>query len=571
MWKLIFIFLLILENSILANITNKTDMLNRIEKRIYNKIAKNILLNNDKLLADNYLANTSDCWVADNGDGTYSNPIIYADYSDPDVVRVDNNYYMTASSFSSIPGLPILHSKDLVNWKLIGHALEEYPDKEFNIPQHGKGVWAPSIRHQNNCFYIYWGDPDNGIYMVRSKSITGPWEKPVLVLPGKGIIDPCPFWDNDGQAYIVHAWAASRAGVKSLLTLRKMNTEGTKVEHKGKHVFDGNDNHPTIEGPKLYKRNGYYYILAPAGGVKTGWQVALRSKNIYGPYEEKIVLEQGSTNINGPHQGGWVESLSGQSWFIHFQDCEAYGRITHLQPVKWQNDWPMMGQYNVENGKNEPVLTFKKPDTCQESQVLGPVTDDEFNTDSLGMQWQWQANPQLTWYALLPQTKYLRLFPHPLAEDNGTIRDAGNVLGQKFPAPEFSATTKLTFEPKGEGKYAGLTVMGKSYAYLAITEKDGQMVLSQVMCNDAHKGGEEEVIEEVSIPSNTVYLKVDVTEPDAECCFSYSMDGEEFSAIGKTLTATPNIWIGAKVGIFCVRSFTSRPGGHADFDWFRIE
>jgi beta-xylosidase len=219
--------------------------------------------------------------------GTYTNPILHLDYSDPDVVRVGEDYYMTASSFTCIPGLPILHSKDMVNWKLIGHALDRYPDTSFDRPQPGKGLWAPSIRYHNKFFYIYWGDPDNGIYMVRSKEITGPWEAPVLVLAGKGLIDPCPFWEQDGQPYLIHAWAASRAGVNSLLTLYKMNKEGTKVdESSGKHVFDGNNHHITIEGPKFYKRNGYYYIFAPAGGVKYGWQVALRSRNIYGPYED---------------------------------------------------------------------------------------------------------------------------------------------------------------------------------------------------------------------------------------------------------------------------------------------
>ena len=555
----------------MADITNKTELLNRIEKRVYNRIAKNILLNDTNSEIDCYLQNTSECWIADNGNGTYTNPIIYADYSDPDVIRVDNDYYMTASSFSSIPGLPILHSKDLVNWKLIGYALGKYPDDTFDRPQHGKGVWAPSIRHQNSYFYIYWGDPDNGVYMVRSQSIHGPWEQPVLVLPGKGIIDPCPFWDSDGQAYLIHAWAASRAGVKSLLTLRKMNSDGTAVEHTGKHVFDGNDHHPTIEGPKLYKRNGYYYVLAPAGGVKSGWQVALRSKNIYGPYEEKIVLEQGSTSVNGPHQGGWVDTSTGQSWFIHFQDCESYGRIIHLQPMNWQNDWPLMGRYNAENGKQEPVLTYAKPETSNESKSIGPLTNDEFDSDNLGLQWQWQANPKLTWFGLLPKTKYLRLFSHPLDVESGSLRNAGNILLQKFPAPDFTATTKMTFTPKGNGKCAGLTIMGNSYASLYLTEKDGQMILTQAVCKDAHKGNTEQIIAEANITSNTVYLQVEVNSPNAECIFSYSLDGERYLQIGDNFIATPNAWIGAKVGIFCVRNNESSPGGHADFDWFRID
>ncbi|HRV56343.1 MAG TPA: glycoside hydrolase 43 family protein, partial [Mangrovimonas sp.] len=266
-------------------------------------------------------AQTSQVWVADQGDGTYKNPVLYADYSDPDVVRVGDDFYMTASSFTAVPGLPILHSKDLVNWELINHAVQEIvPIPVFNVPQHGNGIWAPSIRYHHDEFYIYWGDPDFGIYMVKTKNPYGDWEKPVLVMEGKGLIDPCPFWDEDGKAYLVHAYAGSRASVKSILVINKMNPEGTKVLDKGKVVFDGHDAHPTVEGPKFYKRSGYYYIFAPAGGVATGWQLVLRSKNIYGPYEEKVVLEQGSTNINGPHQGAWLDSPNGEDWFVHFQD-----------------------------------------------------------------------------------------------------------------------------------------------------------------------------------------------------------------------------------------------------------
>ena len=220
----------------------------------------------------------SEVWIADQGDGTYKNPIIHADYSDPDVVQWGDDYFMTSSSFNAAPGLPILHSKDLVNWELVNYALpKQVPIKHFNTPQHGNGVWAPSIRVHNNELYIYWGDPDFGIYMVKTDDPFGNWEEPVLMMEAKGAIDPSPLWDEDGKAYLVHAWAGSRAGVKSILTVHKMNAEGTKVLDYGRHVFDGHENHPTVEGSKFYKRNGYYYIFAPAGGVSTGWQLVLRS------------------------------------------------------------------------------------------------------------------------------------------------------------------------------------------------------------------------------------------------------------------------------------------------------
>jgi len=212
-------------------------------------------------------------WIPDNGDGTYTNPIIDADYSDPDVIRVNDDFYMTSSSFSHFPGLPILYSKDLVNWRIIGHAVQNYPYEIFNKPQHGNGIWAPSIRYHDGQFYIYFGDPDNGVFMTKTKNPAGLWEPLKLIRSAKGWIDVCPFWDNDGNAYIIHAWANSRSGIKSILTVNKMSSDGTKILDDGITVFDGHAKHPTIEGPKLYKRNGYYYIFAPAGGVKTGWQL----------------------------------------------------------------------------------------------------------------------------------------------------------------------------------------------------------------------------------------------------------------------------------------------------------
>jgi beta-xylosidase len=278
-------------------------------------------------------AQTSAVWVADQGDGTYKNPVINADYSDPDVIRVGSNYYMVASSFNCMPGLPILKSSDLVNWKLVNHALKKLePAAVYDLPQHGKGVWAPAIRFHAGEYYIYYPDPDYGIFMVKTKDPLGIWEKPVLVLPGKGIIDPCPFWNDDGKAYLATGWAGSRAGINSLLTIYRMNARGTQVTDNGKHVFDGHDDNHTVEGPKLYKRNGFYYLFAPAGGGATGWQLVMRSKDIYGPYAYKVVMDQGKTLVNGPHQGALVDTQTGESWFLHFQDKGAYGRVVHLHP-----------------------------------------------------------------------------------------------------------------------------------------------------------------------------------------------------------------------------------------------
>ena len=457
----------------------------------------------------------SKVWVADNGDGTYKNPIIFADYSDPDAIRVGNDYYLTASSFNYMPGLPILHSKDLVNWKLINHAIKrQSPDSIYDKPQHGKGIWAPAIRFHAGEFYIYYPDPDYGIYMVKTKHITGEWDKPVLVLKAKGVIDPCPLWNDDGKAYLVTAWAGSRAGINSLLTVYQLNTIGTRVIDDGKHVFDGHDNQRTIEGPKFYKRNGYYYIFAPAGGVSTGWQLVLRSKNIYGPYEQKIVMDQGNTKVNGPHQGALVETPGGESWFIHFQDKGAYGRILHLEPVKWNNNWPVIGNDKNSNAKGEPVTVYKKPNVGKRYPINTPIESDEFNTDTLGLQWQWQANPQISWYALIRGSDFLRLFAIPEPKDAVNLWETPNILSQKFSGPDFSAITKVKYSAdvnNWQGKKAGLIILGNDYSYIAISKNEKGYFVNQIICKNAGDNTSEEVIDEQPVSSSLVYLKVTVS------------------------------------------------------------
>ena len=518
-------------------------------------------------------SNVPGTWVPDNGDGTYSNPVLHADYSDPDAIRVGDDFYMVSSSFEDIPGLPILHSKDLVNWQLIAYALQRQPPYEYyNTPHHGAGVWAPAIRYHNGEFYIYFPDPDFGIYLVKAKRAEGPWSEPVLVEAGKGLIDPCPLWDTDGKTYLVHAYAGSRAGIKSIIVIKQMNAVGTKVLDAGKLVYDGHIDDPTIEGPKFYKRNNWYYIFAPAGGVSTGWQLVLRSKEIYGPYERKIVMDQGSTAINGPHQGAWVNTQTGEDWFLHFQDKGAYGRIVHLQPMKWVNDWPVIGADKNGDGKGEPVLTHLKPNTGKNHPMVTPCEGDEFNDREMGLQWQWMGNPKATWSFLNPPAGLLRLYSDR-ADTISNLWFKPNVLLQKFPAEAFAATTLLNFTPNTKlvGEKAGITIMGMSYAALYLeSNKDGiQLVFGSCKNADAGELETTTVINKLSAPK--VYLQVTVTA-GAKCRFSYSYDGAAFVNAGEEFTAVVGKWKGAKTGIFCVRdTAVSNDAGYADYDWFRMQ
>lgn len=511
-------------------------------------------------------ASAAEPWVADLGNGTYQNPILHADYSDPDVVRVGDDYWMTSSSFSHAPALPILHSKDLVNWQLVNHALPRLvPEAVFATPQHGKGVWAPSIRHHAGKFWIYYPDPDFGIYVITATDPAGKWSEPVLVKGGRGLIDPCPLWDDDGRVYLIHGWAKSRAMVGNVLTVLELSADGTQVIDDFGYVINGDKlpNYRTLEGPKFLKRDGWYYVFAPAGGVAPGWQSVFRSKSVRGPYEDRIVLAQGNTAINGPHQGALVDTPAGEEWFIHFQDKEAYGRIVHLQPVIWKDGWPLMGT-GVTTGaiKGEPVLTHKKP-ALPPQPIAVPPTSDDFAAPTLGLQWQWQANPGKNWVSLAAKPGALRLYAQPEPAP-GNLYAAPYLLMQKFPALEFIATTELAAPNVAAGEtaaaQAGLIVFGFDYAWIGV--RNGQLVqVTTLKASETPK-----VTEHVLMPkvSGNVQLRVTVAA-GGKSQFSYSLDGKTFTPAGDVFTAREARWVGAKVGVFAAGE-----KGHADFTDFMV-
>ena len=526
----------------------------------------------------------SQVWSPDNGDGTYTNPVINADYSDPDVCvgPSGEDYYMTASSFQCVPGLPILHSKDLVNWEIVGYALKELYEgdtkliEHFSIPQHGAGVWAPSIRYHDGEYYIYWGDPDYGVYMVKTRggNPAGQWEAPVCVIRGQGYIDTTPLWDDDGRCYLVNGWANSRAKFASVLTVRELSADGTKAIGQPVIVFDGNGTeNRTCEGPKFYKRDGWYWILCPAGGVPTGFQLAMRSKSPYGPYEHKIVLAQGKTDINGPHQGGWVHTKYGEDWFLHFQDKEAYGRVVHLNPVDWNSGWPIMGK------KGEPVTTFPKP-KASSTLIVNPVESDEFNSPEIGKQWQWQANYDEK-FGVPTAFGTFRIYTHKLAEDWKSLWLVPNMLLQKTPADKFTVTTKLRFTSKADGQFGGLIMMGLDYAALVVRRTSDKFELVQMTCKAADKGkAQTETVIATLEPTakdkidykpgihEDIYLQLTVN--DSKVRFAYSLSNKKWIECGDEFQMKEGKWIGAKFGFVAAETDAKADRGWIDADWIRV-
>ena len=564
--------------------------------------------------------NQSQVWCPDNGDGTYTNPVINADYSDPDVCvgPSGEDYYMTASSFQCTPGLPILHSRDLVNWTIVNHAIGNLYEgdskllEHFKTPQHGNGVWAPSIRYHDGQYYIYWGDPDNGVYMVKTVNgdPAGEWTKPHCVIRGAGYIDTTPLWDDDGRCYMVNGWANSRTKYASVLTVREMSADGMRPIGQPVIVFDGNGTeNRTCEGPKFYKRDGWYWIMCPAGGVPEGFQLAMRSKSPYGPYEHKIVLAQGKTNINGPHQGGWVHTKYGEDWFLHFQDKEAYGRVVHLNPVDWSTGWPIMGK------KGEPVTTFRKPKVSEElrvkseklkvkgSKVPGSKPEailhsslftlhssDEFNSSELGLQWQWHANYDEKFGTATAFGTY-RIYTYKLSEGWKNFWEVPNMLLQKTPADEFTVTTKVRFTSKADGQFGGLIMMGLDYSALVVKRVGKEFQLVQMTCLQADKGkpqtetvlatlkptAEDKIDYKPGIHED-IYLQLRVTNAQAGAAhggdpivhFAYSLNGKKFTDCGEDFKMKQGKWIGAKFGYISAETDAKADRGWLDADWIKV-
>ena len=556
---------------------------------------------------------------------TYRNPVLTMDFSDPDVcLGHDGRFYMTASSFGGLPGLPILASDDLVNWSYVGYALRRHPWEEDSWregrPEHGNAVWAPSIRYRSRIvktpvengfsfeekheYIIYWGDPDRGAYRVSAPSPEGPWSEPRLVIEAKGLIDTCPLYDDDGRVYLVNGWAQSRAGMNSVLTVRELDADETHAISDPVLVYDGvPEGNFTTEGPKFYKRNGEYWLMFPAGGVPTGWQVAARAKSPFGPYEAKTVMAQGKSKINGPHQGAWVSTRHGEDWFVHFSDRDAYGRIVYLEPMKWlENGWPVIGIDDDGDGCGDPVEEYAMPKGGKlGEQKVYPQLDDEFDTPRLGLQWQYLGKSRAD--VGFPTTKgFFRLYSTPVVP-TGSKSFSGvsfdntwntpNLLVQKFPAFNFTATMKAQVGAKQDAEESGLLVQGMDYARVGLKSNGDNFDVVFTECHGADKGKSEKQKVVASVKADIVgagirtakvkdvWFKVEVRQGEIPpkglcgapmCTFSYSLDGSKWIEVNakSPFKAREGKWIGATVGLYALSDPDCKDRGWIDADWFRV-
>ncbi|MDR2384893.1 MAG: glycoside hydrolase 43 family protein [Tannerella sp.] len=482
------------------------------------------------------------CW-GDQGNGMYANPILNADYSDPDVIRVGTKYYMVASDFHFM-GMQVLESEDMVNWRIITQIYKCLDFKGWNENErYAGGSWAPAIRFHDGKFWVFFCTPDEGLFMTNAESPAGPWTPLHLVKAVPKWEDPCPFWDEDGKAYL----GRSIYGAGPII-IHQMSYDGKQLLDSGITVYKG----PVAEGTKILKKDGYYYLSIPEGGVERGWQTILRSKSIYGPYEKKVVLEQGSTSINGPHQGAIVDTPEGKWWFYHFQHAGTIGRVVHLQPMYWHDEWPVIGVDIDRNGTGEPVYVWKKP--ISSTEVFYPQTDDNFDMPELGLQWQWNHNPADEAWSLSLKKGSLTLE----ALTSTTFRLARNTLTQKIMGYESEATVEVDISEMVDGQRCGLVCMGGENKMLGIRKING--ALSLYFSDDAIE------IAIASIKKKKIYLRVSIDIPDSKFIYSYSLDNKNYLKCGETFYMKFGYWKGARIGLYCYN--IEKKSGLAIFDSF---
>ena len=491
-------------------------------------------------------------WTADNGDGTFKNPLLWGDWADPDFIRVGDDFYFVSTSMQYVPGCPVLHSKDLVNWEMAGYAVDKYDeDPRYSLQggsMYSNGSWAATIRHHNGLFYVGFCTPSRngakGSYsMCVAKDIKGPWKRTIFP---EFMYDPGLFFDDDGKVYVAHG--------QEKLFITELNADALSAKTPQKEIYN-NRNYPYLEGSHMYKVKGKYYILSTTGGTN-GRQICLRSDSIYGPYESKVVLRDDNLYPgNFLHQGGMLQLKDGSWWFMIMQDRGAIGRVPNLEPVTWVDGWPVLGV----NGKG--VATYKKPNVGTTYPVKVPATSDEFSQQSLGLQWQWNHNPDHSKWSLKERKGHMRL--HASFADDITM--ARNTLTQRVQGPASEGIVEMDVSGLKDGNIAGFGIYQKPHAYIAIRKEGNAKTL--IMVND------NKVIDSIkNFSANKIWIKANATHIAYKAALAYSLDGKKFIPFGNELNmALGYSWTANRFALLNFSTKKEGENGYADFNWFHFK
>lgn len=513
---------------------------------------------------------TALAWQSDNGDGTYTNPILNADYPDKSVIRVNDDFYMVSSSFVSFPSVPILHSKDLINWEIIGYVATDFKDtgKSYDLTNtfedYGHGSWAPTIAYRNGTYYV-------GIYQAHGKFImctatnpAGPYTQTVF---NQGFHDPALFLDDDGTGYII----SEANDVKiSKLSADYKSVINSKVTTR----IEGITGDYMVEGTHVIKRNGYYYIFRNSTPSES-YTYCLRSENIYGPYDMRILLDgpkiPGGAQI---HQGGPIDTNTGEWWFYAFQDGNGLGRRDILIPMHWEEDWPVLGDPStVKNvtigGESYPIgevpVTYKKPDVGATYPILTIPNTDEFSSSELGLQWQWNHYPDNTKWSLSERSGYLRL----RAKNANNLWRATNTLTQRVEGPDCQGTIELDTSNMLDGDNAGLCLLNIPYGSIGVVKTGGtKRIVAKI---NAKEDADGTITTGPVLNEDIVYLRADANLLTDKATFSYSTDNVNFKQLGGELNMPFDLGFfqGDKFGIYNFNT-TESAAGYVDVNWFHF-
>ncbi len=490
----------------------------------------------------------------------YINPVIFSDCPDPDVIRVGDDFYMVSSSFNATPGIPVYHSKNLVEWELINHVISGLPFEKYNEVCTGCGAAAPSIRFHNGIFYCLISFPDEGIYVSQTSDPYGKWSLLRPLVEGVGLRAPSPLWYGN-KCYIAFTFDRARTGISSQIAIFEADSELKSAAKNYKIVYKGTDNAPLTDNPKMYRHGDMFYILAPAGGTKSGWQTALRSKSIYGPYESRVILMQGDTDVNGPCNGALVDVDGvGEKWaFVHTRSMDAYGMVIYLEPAAWINGWPVCGEPMGDNLPGTPVEEGDFPvDIATDAHT---EYSDDFKGSSLAPVWEFQAAPQPEWYTLKKGLKLPCIY-----HESETLSGLKQLIMQKACFANFAVKVKCRLSLAEDGDEAGFAVYGDRYAYICVERKDGQNMFE---IHEGTIGGERDETLAKSDPFDDPYITFQLSAkkeyPD-RFTFRFTFGGKAFTKKFIASTEGPR---GARLGIYA-RSTTENSTGFATFKFCRV-
>ncbi|MCL6544954.1 MAG: glycoside hydrolase 43 family protein [Bryobacteraceae bacterium] len=518
-------------------------------------------------------------WAADNGNGTYSNPLFYDEFSDPDMIRVGSDYYLTGTTMHAMPGLPILHSRDLVNWRIIGYAFERLdlgPDFRLENGRHiyGQGIWAPCFRYHNGTYYIFANVNRFGLQVFRAANPRGPWKHNRIE---KSLHDISVLFDDDGKIYAVYG--------ANNIRIVELNSELTGVV-PGTDRLLIDRSLGLGEGSHFYKINGKYYIVSAIPGAHVPMKCA-RADSLAGPWEVRTISEGESLGIGQGyrlkdsrrqqppfelippdpgerlsltlHQGGIIDTPTGEWWGYSMQDHNSVGRLTSLSPVTWVDGWPYFG---LPGNLGRTPATWVKPNTGYSGPVTSPYDrSDDFSGPRLQPVWQWNHVPDDSKWSLSERRGYLRLYSLPATD----FWWARNTLTQRAIGPESTVTTELDGSGLKEGDIAGLALLNWPYAWIGLVREAGGYRLAQY----DHITGQ--TVRETA-PSPRLWLRVHCNFDTEIARFSYSSNGKDFKPLGPEFIMVFQLrtFQGVRYSLFNYNT-SGVPGGAADFNFFTVD